>query len=136
MDIYLELTAKLLQHEVSYFKGWLHVLVRNHCLMQLRSPKQLKTAELNQDLMQSEDNSHLKNELLEKEAHFNLLAHCMEQLQEEQKNSIELFFLQHKCYQEISEITGYEWNKVRSYIQNGKRNLKICMDEQNIRPKS
>ena len=136
MDIYLELTVKLLQHEVSYFKGWLHVLVRNHCLMQLRSPKHLKTAELNQDLMQSEDNSHLKNELLEKEANFALLEDCMGRLQEEQKQSIELFFLQHKCYQEISEITGYEWNKVRSYIQNGKRNLKNCMDERLIQSNS
>jgi len=50
-------------------------------------------------------------------------------LPDEQRKSIELFFQQDKCYNEIAAITGYDWNKIRSYIQNGKRNLKICMEQ-------
>ena len=130
MDIYVELQGKLKQHEVENFKGWLHVLARNHCLMQLRSPRNLKTAEFNTEVMQSGQITHLENEVLEKEENFKKLEECIEQLPDEQLQSIRLFFLEKKCYNEIAALTGFEWNKVRSYIQNGKRNLKICMDEQ------
>ena len=128
MDIFEELNKKLKQHEVDNFKGWLHVLARNYCLMQLRSPKNIKTTEFNADFMQSSQSTHLSNEALEKEATFKLLEECLETLPTDQQHTIQLFFVQKKCYNEIAEITGYEWNKVRSYIQNGKRNLKICMD--------
>ena len=131
MDIYVELSAKLKQHEIENFKGWLHVMARNHCLMQLRSPKNLKTTEFNTDFMQSGQIAHLENEVLEKEENFRKLEHCIDQLPNEQLQCVKLFFLEKKCYKEIAELTGFEWNKVRSYIQNGKRNLKICMEEQN-----
>lgn len=129
MDIYEELCKKLKLHEIDNFKGWLLVLARNYCLMQLRSPRNIKTTEFNADFMQSSQNTHLENGLLEKEENFKKLEECMEQLTAEQKQSIELFFLQKKCYNEIADITGFEWSKVRSHIQNGKRNLKICMEE-------
>ncbi len=132
MDIFTELHTKLLQHEVDNFKGWLHVLARNYCLMQLRSPRNLKTTELNPGFMHSEQNTHLNGEAFEKEEHLNQLAQCMEGLPAEQKQTVELFYLQQKCYNEIASITGFEWNKVRSYIQNGKRNLKLCMEEKQI----
>ncbi|MEO6550117.1 MAG: sigma-70 family RNA polymerase sigma factor [Ferruginibacter sp.] len=128
MDIFEELHSKLKQHEVDNFKGWLHVLARNYCLMHLRSPRNIKTTAFDADFMQSGHSTHLSNELLEKEATFVLLEECMEALPLDQKQSIQLFFLQKKCYNEIAEITGYEWNKVRSFIQNGKRNLKLCLD--------
>ena len=128
MDIFEELNIKLKLHEVENFKGWLHVLARNYCLMQLRSPRNMKTTEFNVDFMQSGEITQLRNETLEKEETFNTLQHCMDKLPEDQKQSIVLFFVQKKCYNEIAEITGYEWNKVRSYIQNGKRNLKLCME--------
>ncbi|CAN5432838.1 sigma-70 family RNA polymerase sigma factor [soil metagenome] len=129
MDIFEELITKLKQHEVVNFKGWLHVLARNFCLMQLRSPRNMKTTEFNAEFMQSEQITHLPNEALEKEATFKKLEECMDKLPADQKQSIQLFFEEKKCYNEIAEITGYEWNKVRSYIQNGKRNLKICLEE-------
>ena len=132
MDIYEELCKKLLLHEVENFKGWLHVLARNHCLMQLRSPKNIRAAEFNADFMQSAQITHLENEVLEKEENFKKLEDCISLLPDDQKQSIELFFLEKKCYNEIAAITGQEWNKIRSYIQNGKRNLKICMEEKNV----
>ena len=129
MEIYEQLSAKLIKHEVDNFKGWLHVLTRNHCLMQLRSGKNFTTTEFNPDFMQLTQENHLENEVLEKEANYQRLEGCIETLPEDQRQSIELFFLQEKCYNEIAAITGHEWNKVRSFIQNGKRNLKICMEE-------
>lgn len=132
MDIYESLSVKLKQHEVDNFKAWLSVVARNHCLMQLRSPRNLKTTELNTDFMQSVQQSHLKNEVLEKEESFKMLENCMDTLPKDQQQSIQLFYLEKKCYNEISEITGFEWSKVRSYIQNGKRNLKLCLEEKMI----
>ena len=132
MDIYEELCKKLKLHEVDNFKGWLQVLARNYCLMQLRSPRNMKTTEFNADFMQSNQTTHLENGILEKEENFKKLEECMEQLTAEQKETIELFFLQKKCYNEIADITGHEWSKVRSFIQNGKRNLKICMEEKKV----
>lgn len=132
MEIYGELVKKLKLHEVENFKGWLHVLARNYCLMQLRSPRNLKTVEFDGGFMQSEQSPHLENEVFENEENIAKLVGCIEALPQEQKDTIRLFYLQQKCYNEIAEATGYEWNKVRSYIQNGKRNLKICMEQKKV----
>lgn len=129
MDIFEELNSKLRQHDVDNFKAWLHVLARNYCLMKIRSPRNMKTTEFNADFMQSVQLPHLSNEVFEKEETYELLERCMDALPADQLHSIKLFFQQKKCYKEIAEITGYDWNKVRSYIQNGKRNLKICMEQ-------
>ncbi|MEP7236591.1 MAG: sigma-70 family RNA polymerase sigma factor, partial [Ferruginibacter sp.] len=107
MDIFDELNTKLRVHEVDNFKGWLHVLTRNYCLMQLRSPRNIKTTEFNGVVMYSEQSSHLNNEALEKEENFKKLEQCMETLPEEQKESVRLFYLESKCYNEIAEITGF-----------------------------
>ncbi|UEG48624.1 sigma-70 family RNA polymerase sigma factor [Ferruginibacter lapsinanis] len=131
MDIYEELHYKLRSHEVENFKGWLHTLARNFCLMQLRSPKNLKTTEFSGDFMQSIENTHLTNEAFEKEESFLKLEDCLKRLPGDQQKTIELFFLQKKCYNEIAEMTGHDWNKVRSFIQNGKRNLKLCIEGKN-----
>lgn len=129
MNIFEELVQKLQVHEVGNFKSWLHTLTRNYCLMQLRTPKNLKTTEFNPDYMQSVETVHL-NGVLEKEEQFSKLGKCLDTLSVQQKETIELFYLQQKCYEEIVAITGYDWNKVRSFIQNGRRNLKICMDKE------
>jgi RNA polymerase sigma factor (sigma-70 family) len=129
ISIFEELVVKLQKHEVDHFKGWLYTLAKNHCLMRLRSQKKGKVVNFDVELVQSAENPHLNGEL-EKEENFQKLGYCLGQLQKEQRAVIELFYLQGKCYNEISEITGIEWNKVRSHIQNGRRNLKICMDSQ------
>ncbi len=131
MAIFEELVGKLKKHEVENFKGWLYTMSKNHCLMMLRSGKHLKTNEFDPDRMQLMEEVHL-NGIMEKEQHLNQLAKCLEALPAEQKMTVELFYLKNKCYQEISELTGFEWNKVRSHIQNGRRNLKICLEQQTV----
>ena len=128
MLIFEELVSKLKKHEVENFRGWLHQVAKNHCLMQLRTPKNLKTVEFKSDLVQNEENVHL-NGVLEKEENFKRLEQCMGTLTGEQQQAIRLFYLEEKCYNEIVEITGKDWNQVRSFIQNGRRNLKICMEK-------
>jgi RNA polymerase sigma-70 factor (ECF subfamily) len=128
MNIYQELVIKLQTNEVDNFKSWLYVVAKNHCLMQLRKEKKMLTVEFTPTVMQSEDFTHLDS-VLEKEQELKKLEYCIEHLPEEQKRSIQLFYLENKCYNEIAEKTGYEWNKVRSLIQNGRRNLKNCMEK-------
>jgi RNA polymerase sigma factor (sigma-70 family) len=128
MHIFEELVEKLKKHEVDNFKSWVYTLARNHCLMQLRTPKNLKTTEFKADIMQSEEDVHL-NGALQREENLEKMERCLQTLSAEQKITVELFYLQNKCYKEIAELTGLEWNKVRSYIQNGRRNLKICMEK-------
>jgi RNA polymerase sigma factor (sigma-70 family) len=129
MQIFEELVSKLKKHEVDNFKGWLHQVAKNHCLMQLRTPKNMKTVEFKTELVQSEENVHL-NGVLEKEENFTKMEYCLGTLAREQREAIKLFYLEGKCYNEIVEMTGQEWNQVRSLIQNGRRNLKICMEKE------
>jgi RNA polymerase sigma factor (sigma-70 family) len=129
LSLFEELKDKLLKYEVQLFRPWLHTVVKNHCLMRIRSEKKMPLVNSDVDFMQSEDNLHL-NGVLEKEETFKKLEFCLRQLGSEQRTVIELFYLEGKCYTQIAEQTGIDWNRVRSFIQNGRRNLRICMEKQ------
>lgn len=128
MNIFEELVQKLQHHQVDNFKGWLYTVAKNHCLMQLRSRKNIKITELSAVFVQSEENLHL-NGGPEKEQQLQSMESCLKTLPAEQKQCVELFYLQGKSYNEIVEATGFDWKQVRSFIQNGRRNLKICMEK-------
>src|SRR6202012_827914 len=126
MGIFEELIIKVKQHEIKQFRSWVYVLSRNYCLMQLRSDKKTEVVSLDEVMefppfLHPEDNN--------KEEALKALERCMEKLTEGQKQSIDLFYLKEKCYKEIADTTGFSLNDVKSYIQNGKRNLKICLDK-------
>ncbi|WP_127043742.1 RNA polymerase sigma factor [Chitinophaga solisilvae] len=132
MQIFEELIGKLKLHEVQNFKSWLHVLARNHCLMKLRAMKNKEGRQISVDeypIMENGETAHHDNGI-SLEDNLRSMEKCMETLPEEQKRSVDLFYLQEKSYREVCVITGYDMNKVKSYIQNGKRNLKICMEKQ------
>jgi RNA polymerase sigma factor (sigma-70 family) len=127
MQIFEKLVALLRTHDIANFKSWLYVTARNYCLMQLRSSKGRRFEEISQIHMESGTMLHLEIEGQE-EMNYQKLERCIEELGVEQRTCVQLFYLQQKCYREITEETGYEDNKVKSYIQNGKRNLKLCME--------
>lgn len=128
MAIFEELILKLRKHEVSHFKAWLHQVARNHCLMYLRSPRNKNSLPLPEELMHSVETEHL-NAVMEKEKNLQDMSRCLETLNPEQRQVVEAFYLQEKSYQEIASDTAMEWNRVRSLIQNGRRNLRICMEK-------
>lgn len=132
MDIYLQLPDKLRRHEVSQFRSWVHVVTKNHCLMMLRSAQKGKTIPLDDGFMQSVEKIHPENEGGALEEQLVQLEQCIGTLPAEQQTCVRLFYLENRCYKEIAGKTGLEWNQVRSHIQNGKRNLKICMEKQGI----
>lgn len=127
MQIFEELVVKLKIHEVQNFKSWLHVLTRNHCLMALRKASRHTMISLEDSFVENTDFVHLDVDDT-KESKLTIMEKCMEALPEEQRVSVDLFYLQEKCYKEVADITGYDMQKVKSYIQNGKRNLKICIE--------
>ncbi|TAD94073.1 MAG: sigma-70 family RNA polymerase sigma factor [Bacteroidetes bacterium] len=127
-DVYEQLVTKLRKYAVENFSAWLHTLARNHCLQQLRQQKQSPVVEMQDHFVQLEDNWHLDT-VMEKEEHLNQLQQCLEGLNADQRNAVELFYLQQKSYSEIEKQTGMGWNMVRSHIQNGRRNLKQCMEQ-------
>ena len=137
MMIFEKLLVDLKKHTVENFKAWLYMVAKNHCLMHLRSgqSRMKKDKELKKDypiIVEMSYSLHPDNEN-NKEKELTELEKCIEKLNEKQKLSVELFFIQEKCYQEVTEITGYSMNDVKSFIQNGKRNLKICMEESRAR---
>lgn len=127
MQIFEKLIITLREHEVTYFKSWLYTTARNHCLMELRSRKGKNFEEISPFLMESGADMHLEEEI-DLEGNLSKLEKCMGTLNIEQRACVDLFYLQQKCYKEIIVATGYDDTKVKSYIQNGKRNLKLCMD--------
>lgn len=126
MGIFEELVTKVKQHEIGNFRGWLYVLSRNHCLMQLRSAKKIDAVSLD-EVMEFDIKLHPDENGLEEKQQ--VLERCMQKLPAAQKQSVALFYLEDKCYKEIAGQTGFTMNEVKSYIQNGKRNLKICIEK-------
>lgn len=127
MDIFELCAKKLKGKEIEHFKSWLYVVAKNHCLMQLRSEKKKKHVAFDQAEHRIEDQNgydFLKESRLQK------LTQTLGELKPDQKACIELFFLKNKCYQEIAVELNMEVKKVKSHIQNGKRNLKILLGKE------
>ena len=128
MQVFEKLVQTLRDHEIDTFKSWLYVTSRNHCLMHIRSRKGKMTVGISDNLMESDLILHLEEEP-ELEGNLSKLEKCIQQLVNEQKQCVELFYLEQKCYKDITDLTNFDLNQVKSFIQNGKRNLKICMEK-------
>lgn len=137
MGIFEQIMTQLKKHEVEYFKSWLYTLSKNYCLQILRKEQsqQVKSdayTDFAEKNMESDISLHL-NDKEAKEKWHEKLEKALPQLKEEQQKCITLFYLEEKSYSEITEITGYTLKEVKSYIQNGKRNLKIKMTNEDGR---
>ena len=130
MNIFEELIHKVNKQEIKDFPRWLYVLSKNHCLMYLRSQKNKTQISLD-EFVKFPGDMHQYEQYDEKEEQLTYMEGCLGKLPDKQQQSVRLFFLEEKCYKEISESTGYSLNEVKSYIQNGKRNLKNCMEAWN-----
>ncbi len=129
MAIYEDISIKLLTTEVQHFKSWLYMVAKNHCLMELRK----KNPEIHNDIfMESVEAVHLNDDKIELERDLEALEDCIEQLKLDQKDCVKRFFLEKKSYQQVNEETGIDLKKVKSHIQNGKRNLKMCLESKNV----
>src|SRR6185437_8227076 len=125
-QIFIKIINELHKYKVDYFKSWIYMIAKNHCLMKLREKGKF-TAELNEKMVSIPDEIDAKISSMEKDVLLNKMMNAMNQLNAEQKECVSLFYLQKKSYTEITEITGFTMLQVKSHIQNGKRNLKLMI---------
>ena len=131
MQIFEKLITDAQQHEIRQFKSWLYVLTKNYCLMQIRSQKS-KDRRINNwkldhvKFVESDIELHpIDKDDTDQETG---LKDCIEKLKPEQRTCIQLFYFENKCYQDIAVSLKMEEKKVKSHLQNAKRNLKICLE--------
>jgi len=127
MNIFEKLTKKVKVHDIQEFRPWLHTVVRNHCLGILRKKGKHLTVSYDGDFMQSQEELH---PFMEEATNGKLeaLTGCLDTLKGEQKICVQLFYFEGRSYQDIVEEKEIPIGKVRSYIQNGRRNLKNCIE--------
>lgn len=129
-QIFLKTITELHKYQVDYFKSWIYMVAKNHCLMKLRDRPGKNTTDLTENIGGiSEEEPDIKFQHLEKDRTLDLMGNALRELSDEQKQCVTLFYLEKKSYQEIATSTGFPVLKVKSYIQNGKRNLKILLDK-------
>lgn len=136
IQIFEKLVIEVEKHEISNFKSWLFIVSKNYCLMELRKTKPGKTLLISDEremavFMEKEPELHPIDKEPE-EINEKALNDCIERLKEEQKQCVRLFYFENKSYREIGSVLNLEEKKVKSFIQNGKRNLKICLESKHV----
>ncbi|HEX7902503.1 MAG TPA: sigma-70 family RNA polymerase sigma factor [Chitinophagaceae bacterium] len=128
-QVFLKVIQELHKYKVEYFKSWLYMVAKNHCLMKLRDRQGKIPAELTDRMAATPEEETDRQALLQNDHTLDLVETGLKELNAEQQQCVTLFYLQKKSYQEITEQTGYSMLQVKSYIQNGKRNLKIWIEK-------
>lgn len=126
-QIFLKVLTEVGKYRIDFFKSWLYMVAKNHCLMRLRDKGAKTVKELNDHHVATTQAD--RQELIANEKTYDLLEESLNELSEEQRQCVILFYLKKNSYQQISEKTSYSPMQVKSYIQNGKRNLKILLDK-------
>ena len=131
MQVFEKLIVELKDHQVSNFKSWLHTLARNHCLMHLRAKKLRSGGDVTRLSLLDDVEFDLGETLPPESLEENLvrMEKGMHELPPEQRRCLHLFYIEEKSYKEITDITGYDFKQVKSYLQNGKRNLKNYLEK-------
>ncbi|MFY8004573.1 MAG: RNA polymerase sigma factor, partial [Chitinophagaceae bacterium] len=127
-QIFLKVLAELPKYQVTYFKSWLYMIAKNHCLMELRNKNSSFSVLPESGEWEMNETADIED-FWQHEQTLQLLEKCIEQLNAEQQLCVKLFYLQKCSYQQITQQSGYSLLQVKSYIQNGKRNLKLLMEK-------
>lgn len=127
-QIFLKAITELHKYRVDYFKSWIYMVAKNHCLMQLRDKPGKKTVEV-KDNIPAEGIDGDKESLLLNERTYEYMSEALKELNADQQLCVTLFYMEKKSYQQIAEQTGYNMMQVKSHIQNGKRNLRILIEK-------
>lgn len=128
-QVFLKVIQELHKYKVEYFKSWLYMVAKNHCLMKLRDRQGKIPAELTDRISATPEEESDRQALIQNDHTLDLMEAGLKELNKEQQQCVTLFYLQKKSYQEISDETGYSMLQVKSYIQNGKRNLRIWIEK-------
>ena len=136
MQIFEKLVTDIPKQEIRSFRSWLHVVTKNFCLMHLRSKRSQdeRIKEMVTEGAYFVENSVEMHPIDREDVNMDrALEDCIEQLNEEQKACIRRFYFDNKCYNDIAKEMGIDEKKVKSHLQNGKRNLKLCLEKKDER---
>ncbi len=125
-QIFLKVLTEVSKYKIDFFKSWLYMVAKNHCLMKIRGKHGKFMKELKEVRIAHHETD--KEELLANENAYTLLEQAMDELSAEQKQCVTLFYLEKYSYQQITSVTGFTLMQVKSYIQNGKRNLRMMLE--------
>ncbi|TCJ12684.1 sigma-70 family RNA polymerase sigma factor [Flaviaesturariibacter flavus] len=125
-QVFLKVLTDAGRFKIEFFKSWVYMVAKNHCLMKLRSGNGHRVQDIDNHPHAADEDR--REELLANERTFHLLEGALQELTPEQRQCVTLFYLEKKSYQQIAEHTGYSGMQVKSYIQNGKRNLRILLE--------
>ena len=128
-QIFLKAITELHKYKVDYFKSWIYMVAKNHCLMKIRDSHGKIPVELTERYMSTTEEETDQKTLLQNDYTMELMTGALKELAFEQQQCVTLFYLQKKSYQEISDETGFTMMQVKSYIQNGKRNLRLLIEK-------
>lgn len=129
MQLFEALVEKVMQHEIQTFRTWLYSVSKNHCMQLLRDKERHLHVEFQPEFMESDGLLYLLDDEDDDSDRVRALQQCLKKLPVQQRTAIIHFFNEGLSYADIVETTGYPLTKVKSYIQNGKRNLKICIEQ-------
>ena len=132
MQLFEDLLPKVCQYDIQVFRTWIYSVAKNHCLQLLRKNNKEITVDFSVSIMESDEVLHLLDEGGGDEERMHALNHCIEKLPEPQRLCIVHFFMNEMSYADVAEQTNYQVKSVKSYIQNGKRNLKNCIEKQTV----
>jgi len=127
-QIFLKAITELQKYRVEYFKSWIYMVAKNHCLMQLRDKPGKNTIEVKENIPAETDETD-KESLLLNEKTYEYMGEALKELNADQQVCVTLFYMEKKSYQQITEQTGYSMMQVKSHIQNGKRNMRILIEK-------
>jgi len=134
-QIFLKAITELKKYRVDYFKSWIYMVAKNHCLMKIRDTHGKMPVELTERYLSTTDEPGETESLLQSDDAIEHMAEALKELSQEQQQCVTLFYLQKNSYQQISEKTRFTMMQVKSYIQNGKRNLRIMIEQKLKQPK-
>ena len=127
-QIFVKVITELPRYRVEFFKAWIYTIARNYCLMRIRDSHGRQTS-LSDSMLAAWDDEEGKSRHWEKEQLLAWMDQALDELGKEQKQCVTLFYLEKRSYQEIATTTGFTLMQVKSYIQNGKRNLKLMIEK-------
>ena len=126
MDIYTHIQKPLRHQHIQHFRAWIMQVSRNHCLQIIRKKKGKYSIDISElKHMESTDNLH---QVYVDDYRLDVMEEELKNLSEEQQICLRMMYLEGHSYKEIATIKGYELKKVKSYIQNGKRNLALRVE--------
>ncbi len=127
-QLFEKLYKRVCRYDIQNFRAWLYQSAKNECLMFLRKHNpEIISSDLLPQHSNSESDASEHAEKIALENNIVELEKAIAELKDDQKKCIELFYIEKLSYAQIEDKTGWDFKKIKSSLQNAKRNLKNAL---------